>query len=304
MNTATVFESRPESRVRVRPQADYQTKLVGAFVLGEATLGQCLHLPEAYSRDVSLFDCKAELVGSVTLIRAFPEDRPLLARLESGELGDFLAGDKPASTPYIWPCVLSPSAFRFGTEAPTMDVGHDFLQASTATNSPTPDGYLMMPARVGCNLLETTATFELVEGNLGVNAFVSHFHEIRQEFIPLQTLRSLQRIRELPDNWDGDGATCIQEETVLRATRLIREAFQVAPNKLKPPSVAPAFGGMIVAEWSGPGGRELILDIPPAGEPPGFLLVEPSVEGGEIETDAALAPPWSMRLLIARLTGE
>ena len=304
MNTATVFERRPGSRVGVRPQGDYQTQLFPAFVLREPNLGQYLRVPKAYSGDLSLSDSQVEWDEWLNLSRAFSEELPLWARPEFGEREDSPAGDKPVPTPRIWPRVLSPGAFRFGIEVLAMDAVHDYLQASTATNSPTPDGYLMMPARVGYNWLETTATVELVEGNLAVNAFACHFDRLWKEIIPLQTLRTLRRIKELPDNWDGDGATRIQEETVLRATKLIREAFQAAPNKLKRPSVAPAFGGMIVAEWSGPSGRELILDIPPAGEPPGFLLVEPSVDGDEIETDAVLAPPWSMRQLIARLTGE
>jgi hypothetical protein len=122
--------------------------------------------------------------------------------------------------------------------------------------------------------------------------------------IPSETRKALDRIRALSDNWDGDGASRIGERTVAKAERLFREAFLAAPEKLKPPSVAPAFGGMIVAEWSGPRGRELILDIPAGDEAPGFLLVERTPGGEEIETDEELVPPWSMRDLIARLMGD
>ena len=119
--------------------------------------------------------------------------------------------------------------------------------------------------------------------------------------IPSEALSALARIKNLPDNWDGDGASRINESTLAKAEQLIREAFLVSPKRLKPPSVAPAFGGMIVAEWSGPGGRELILDIPAGDAPAGFLLVEVSPEGEELETDDQLGHAWSIQDLIARL---
>lgn len=124
------------------------------------------------------------------------------------------------------------------------------------------------------------------------------------ESIPSQTINALERIKNLPDNWDGDGATRIDPGTVEKAKQLIRQAFLAAPGRLKPPSVAPAFDGMIVAEWSGPDGRELILDIPAGDQFPGFLLVERSPQGEEIETDDELIPPWSVPRLIARLMGN
>jgi hypothetical protein len=119
--------------------------------------------------------------------------------------------------------------------------------------------------------------------------------------IPSETLSALERIKNLPDNWDGDGAPRIAEGTVAKAERLIREAFLASPNRLRPPSVAPAFGGMIVAEWAGPRGRELILDIPAGDDPPGFLLIEISPEGEELETDDQVGHAWSIQDLITRL---
>ena len=131
--------------------------------------------------------------------------------------------------------------------------------------------------------------------------FISHHIP---ESIPSQTIDVLERIKNLPDNWDGDGATRIDPQTVEKAKQLIRQAFLAAPGRLKPPSVAPAFDGMIVAEWSGPEGRELILDIPAGDQIPGFLLVERSPQGEEIETDDELMMPWSIPHLIARLMGN
>ena len=131
-----------------------------------------------------------------------------------------------------------------------------------------------------------------------------HLAEAHPNPIPSETLAALERIKGLPDNWDGDGASRIDEKTVEKAEQLIREAFLAAPQGLKSPSVAPGFGGMIVAEWSGPKGRELILDIHAGDETPGFLLVERSPDGEEIETDEELSPPWYIPNLISRLVSD
>ena len=192
---------------------------------------------------------------------------------------------------------VSPEIFGFANRI-------EDISAPSATIFPADDthglagfGLVSRGNETGCEIKLTEAVFR---------ASVLRNILIRTSNVPIpsETIRALNRIKELPDDWDGDGASKIEEETVSKATSLIREAFLASSSKLEPPSVAPAFGGMIVAEWSGPGGRELILDIPPGDEPPGFLLVEPSDDGNEIETDAEIGNFWSIRDVIARLNGE
>ena len=290
--------------MEIQHLADCYGQLITSFDVGEPDFSQCLRVLGDAPKDLSSFALGAAWAEGATVTRGLPEDSSVWVGSTSGERCRVLAMDEPLAAHSIWSRLFEPFSFRYGLEAPTVDVGHKYLEVSTATSSITPDGYFLMPLTEDDHSLAVGGSTKLAEGVGAVNAFISHLHRAQPEVIPAQTLRVLQSIKALPDNWDGDGATRIAEETVSRATRLIRQAFQAAPNDLKPPSVAPAFGGMIVAEWSGPGGRELILDIPPAGESPGFLLVEPNGEGEEIETDAELTPPWTMRQLIARLIGE
>ena len=119
--------------------------------------------------------------------------------------------------------------------------------------------------------------------------------------IPAETKNALARIRELPDNWDGDGASVISPHTVERAEELIRDAFVFAPDKLRPPSVAPGYGGMIVIEWSDDKGSELILDVLP-DEPVRFLLMGYSLTGCMV--DGIIDDRTTIQELISRYTLE
>ena len=122
--------------------------------------------------------------------------------------------------------------------------------------------------------------------------------------IPKVTLDALNRISSLSNNWDGNEAQRVHPNTIEKARLLLEEAFSVLPVNIPLPSVAPAFNGMIVVEWTGLEGRELILDVPPGEEPPGFLLVDPNAVGAEKETDSEIGDEWSIRGVIARLLGD
>jgi hypothetical protein len=199
---------------------------------------------------------------------------------------------------------LETSAIRVGHQMAEMVRGPEKTTDSTATNFVAAGDYGLLILEPAYNADEHLYWVKLIKDALRRSPVVTVIPSHEANPIPSETSRSLERIKELPDNWDGDGASRINEKTVSKAERLIREAFMTSPNKLDAPSVAPGFGGMIVAEWSGPEGRELILDIPPGDEAPGFLLVERSTEGNEIETDDELGPTWSMSELIARLLGD
>lgn len=106
-----------------------------------------------------------------------------------------------------------------------------------------------------------------------------------QHKIPEETKQALERIRKLPDNWDEDGASKIDDATVDKAEQLIAAAFCGAPYELKLPSVAAGYGGMIVVEWSGiTGGNELIVDVHEGDKPFGYLLVK-TVAFSDIKTE-------------------
>ena len=304
MSTATFLDRPAISREGVEPLTDFQALFPAGVGPRDRDFRQCLHVLEGALKDVSSFSFDVEWGEGASVVRGFPGDGSLLEWLVSAEQCQLLPVDEPLAPQSFWSRLRELNSLGHISEAPAFVEGHDYYAASTATSLMKPAGNLVMPFEAGSNTVAVGASAKLVEGEDAVYAFLRHLHSVEREVVPSQTMRALERIRALPENWDGDGATRIAEETVSRATRLIRQAFRASPNDLKPPSVSPAFGGMIVAEWSGPGGRELILDIPPSGEPPGFLLVEPNGEGDEIETDADLTPPWTMRDLIARLAGE
>lgn len=173
--------------------------------------------------------------------------------------------------------------------------------SSTATNVLTPDTLGQVAYHISYDAGKAYIARHLLDAALRRHVTIVLVADHDSDPVPKETLSALNAIKNLPDNWDGDGTSRIDVATVAKAERLIRQAFLTSPRRLMPPSVAPGFGGMIVAEWSGPTGIELILDIPPGDDPPGFLLVELSPEGDELETDDQLGHSWSIRDLIARL---
>ena len=212
----------------------------------------------------------------------------------------------------VWPIagnlrltnLQGPSAIRIGHLIGDVVQVPEKALYSTATNFSTAATYDPISVGPAHNAKETFYWMDLFQDAIRHTAALIVLPDLSPDPIPSETLRALEKIKELPDNWDGDGASRIDEKTVSKAERLIREAFLASRKRLTPPSVAPAFGGMIVAEWSGPEGRELILDIPAGDDASGFLLVEHSPEGEELETDDELGTSWSMRELITRLLGD
>ena len=172
---------------------------------------------------------------------------------------------------------------------------------STATNILAADTHGQLVFHVPRNFGRGSTVKQLLDAALRRPVTVVLVSDHNSDPVPSETLSALNSIRNLAENWDGDGASPIDEATVAKAEQLIRQATLASPRRLKPPSVAPGYGGMIVAEWSGPAGSELILDIPAEDEPPGFLLVEISPEGDELEIDDHLGHAWSIQDLMDRL---
>ena len=134
------------------------------------------------------------------------------------------------------------------------------------------------------------------------NAFVI-ITSSSQGIVPLPKAISdrLAKLASLPENWDGEGASCISQNTIERVKSTLLKAYSVGKGKLPLPSIAPTSQGMIVCEWTMPSGTELILDVPAADEPPVFLLVEVDHEGRETETEAQLGEDRPIEKLISRL---
>ena len=119
--------------------------------------------------------------------------------------------------------------------------------------------------------------------------------------LPDSVLDRLNRFASLPKNWDSYGALPISPKTIDWAVSTLREIFMMGKKEIPLPFIAPAGDGRIVMEWKTELGKELILDVPPNTEPLSFLLVEPTEDGGEVETEDVIEEDWTLEQLIKRL---
>ena len=87
------------------------------------------------------------------------------------------------------------------------------------------------------------------------------------------TVESLQDLLQLPRNWDGYGASQIQEQIAQKALMVLVEVME---NNAPAPSVVPLSDGGIQVEWHRQG-RNLEIEFP-AGEAPGFYYYEDDSE--------------------------
>jgi hypothetical protein len=83
------------------------------------------------------------------------------------------------------------------------------------------------------------------------------------------TIRSFLDLLQVPQNWDGYGASQVQEQIVQQALLLL---FEVMDNDAPPPSVVPLSDGGVQVEWHRHG-RNLEIEFP-ADEPSGFYYYE------------------------------
>ena len=119
--------------------------------------------------------------------------------------------------------------------------------------------------------------------------------------LPDSILERLNRFATLPENWDSYGAPPISQKIIDWAVSTLREILRIGKKEIPLPFIAPAGDGRIVMEWKTELGKELILDVPPNTEPLSFLLVEPTEDGGEIETEDVIGEDWTLEQIIKRL---
>jgi hypothetical protein len=124
----------------------------------------------------------------------------------------------------------------------------------------------------------------------------------RDEEIPLQIAEKLEKLANLPENWDSYGAPPISPSAVAKVRTLLRRAFSRYGRRLPMPSIAPGSHGGLGIEWWAKDGNELILDVPPE-EPPTYLLVLALGEGIEEEDEGTLESLNMLDELLARVIG-
>jgi hypothetical protein len=123
--------------------------------------------------------------------------------------------------------------------------------------------------------------------------------------LPLEVERELDRIANLPANWDGDGIAAVSAFTVERTKYVLRMFFKYGGRHLAIPFTGPAHDGRMILEWDTDRGQELIVDVPASKDAPlRFLLVEPTPSGPEMEIESEISDEWSIQAIVHRLSGS
>ena len=119
--------------------------------------------------------------------------------------------------------------------------------------------------------------------------------------LPPEVENELERLANLPANWDGNGSIALDPATVARARFVLGFAFFFGGEALPVPFFSPTRDGRLILEWDIEPGRELIMDVPkPPDAPIRFLLVEPEAKGGESEIESEISDKWSMQGIVYR----
>ena len=106
-------------------------------------------------------------------------------------------------------------------------------------------------------------------------------------------ISSSRRLLDFKDNWDGEGAVRVQEQTWRRAVDFLRQNLTLLWEKhqirAEPPSIVPVNDGSIDIHWKVEG-RELLINIPPIPRKRATYYGDNKEGGnvveGDFETDA------------------
>lgn len=108
-----------------------------------------------------------------------------------------------------------------------------------------------------------------------------------------------EQLRQLPQNWDSYGASRISDKAIEKGESILTVMTAAAFDQQF--FVAPSPKGGVQIEWELPG-KELILEIPPSGEPITYLLVETTSTGEEREAEETIAGTEGLKHLLERIS--
>lgn len=107
-----------------------------------------------------------------------------------------------------------------------------------------------------------------------------------------------EQLRQLPENWDSYGASRISSNAIEKGKSILTVMTSIGlPQQF---FVAPSPDGGIQIEWELPG-KELLLEIPPTGEPVRYLLVETTPTGEELEIEGTIPEREGLEQLLQRI---
>jgi hypothetical protein len=105
---------------------------------------------------------------------------------------------------------------------------------------------------------------------------------------------AIERLADLPENWNSYTASPVQLPAVTRSLELLR---RIMPDDAAPPDVRPTADGGIQFEWTTPG-MDVELEVTPEGR---TLAVVEDLRTGEEWEDDVTRVPERLREVLARV---
>ena len=107
-----------------------------------------------------------------------------------------------------------------------------------------------------------------------------------------------EQLRQLPENWDSYGASRISDKAIEKGKSVLTAMTAIGFPQLF--FVAPSSDSGIQIEWE-LHEKELVLQIPPTGDPVTYLLVETTATGKERETEETITGTEGLEQLLQRI---
>lgn len=122
-----------------------------------------------------------------------------------------------------------------------------------------------------------------------------------QAELPQEIVLRLRHLGTLPEDWDGYGAHSISRNALQKAASALVNSWGQIQGRLDAPFIAPSPDGGLSLEWKTPRGGELLVDVPPEGEPLTFLLIELDSSGEETSTEGIIGAEYHLEALLRKL---
>ena len=110
--------------------------------------------------------------------------------------------------------------------------------------------------------------------------------------------KRFEELRQLRDNWDSYGGRRISDAAIEKGRAIL--AAMTAAGCSEQFFVAPTHNGGIEIEWELPS-KELVLEIPPNGQPLTYLLVEKTITGEEHEAEKTIPEAEDLKQLLQEI---
>ena len=115
--------------------------------------------------------------------------------------------------------------------------------------------------------------------------------------VPFREQR-FEQFKQLPENWDSYGALRISDEAIEKGKSIL--TLMPAVGFSGEPFVAPSPSGGVQIEWDLPE-REVVLEIPPTGDPITYFSVEATANAQQREIEGTISDTEGLLELLRRI---